>query len=140
MKGDANIDFIISIVLFLSFIVFSIIVMNSVVEPSGATQSQLLYDGNLVSGMLISKLAYQGKLNILDQVKLENITKCSDVGIPTSADYYYVVDTVAKTWSCVPDMNVSSSAPFVQRPVYVRLRNGKETPGVMKVWAWPRVT
>ncbi len=140
MRGDANIDFVISIVLFLSFIVFIIIVMNTIVEPMGASQDDLLYQGKLVSGMLLNHFSYNGRLNILDQEKLESVVFCSDVDIPTTSDFYYVVDTKAKTWSCTPDINISSGMPFVQRPVYVKLRNGMETPGVMKVWTWPRVT
>ncbi len=140
MKGDANIDFIISIVLFLSFIVFSMVVINSIVIPGGSTQSELHYQGVLVSGMIISKLAYEGRQNILDQSKLDSITNCSGLGIPTTSDYYYEVNTKVGTWSCKPSINISADLPYVQRPVYVKLANGIESPGVLKVWAWPKVT
>ncbi len=140
MKGDANIDFIISLVIFLGFIIFVLTTLNQLVGNQMPKQEILEYQEYLVSGKLLNYFAYDGRPNILDQAKLDSVSSCSQIDIGLTTNIYYVISTRSGTWRCTPTENISSSMPYIQRPVYVKLLNGRETPGIMRVWAWGEVT
>ncbi len=140
MRGDANIDFIMSLMIFLGFITFVLVSLNQIVITQTPKQELLEYQEYLVSGMLLKKLSYDGRLNILDQSVLDSVVNCDQLDLGVTTHIYYEVSTRSKTWKCTPSENPSTAMPYIQRPVYVKLKNGRETPGILKVWAWGEVT
>ncbi len=140
MRGDANIDFIISLVIFLGFVTFVLVSLNQLVTTETPKSELLEYQEYLVSGKLLNILAYNGRLNVLDQNKLDSVSSCNQLNLGVTTNVYYEVVTRAKTWNCTSAEKIDSSLPYIQRPVYVKLKNGRETPGIMKVWAWGEAT
>ncbi|GEM_PF-6561634 len=132
-RGNINIDFIMSIVILLGAITFILVNLNSLI-PSSAPRVELGYEGDLVSNKLLQYFSYQNKSNILDQTKLDNMGSCSDIDIGLNAGFHVRIDSKSKSWECSGDFN--SGLPQTIRPVYVKLRNGRYSPGIMRVWVW----
>ncbi len=137
MKGSINIDFIVSIVILLGAVTFILTNINSFI-PSSAPVTELSYEGDLVSNKLLEYLAYENKSNILDQSKLESIGNCSDIDLGLNAGFHVRVDSRSKSWECNGSYN--PGLPQTLRPVYVKLENGRYSPGIMRVWVWGEAT
>ena len=136
MKGDANIDFIISITIFLGFLVYLLTSMNQLVITSPPRTGIIESNEYLSSSLVMNSLEYKNKTNILDSDKLDNIN-CTDLGKILNASVYVEVKSRIKDWACKKEPN--KSLPHIERPVYVRLKNGIESPGILRVWVWKGV-
>ncbi len=136
MKGDANIDFIISITIFLGFLVYLLTSMNQLVITGPPRTGIIESNEYLSSSLVMNSLEYKNKTNILDSDKLDNIN-CTDLGKILNASVYVEVKSRIKDWACKKEPN--KSLPHIERPVYVRLKNGIESPGILRVWVWKGV-
>ncbi len=136
MRGDANIDFIIAITIFLGFLFFILSNLAPITLQSTPKPGPLEEREYLASSLVLQSLAFQGKMNVLDSRKLESLN-CTELGKIVNSSVYVEVNSRLADWKCKNKPN--ANLPYITRPVYVVI-NGKLSPGVLKVWVWKEGT
>ena len=140
MKGDANIDFIISLTIFITFISLILISLNNNVISEPA-KPDIWHDvGYLTSSRLMEYFRYNNKLGTISQAKLDGVTNCTNINLNLTNRFYYKVISKEGDWSCNPGESIGPSLPYIQRSVYVVLNNGRYVPAIMRVWTWKEGT